>query len=339
MQAFLVRERYSGGQHPTALMAKLRSAPRGRVGELELAARRRLVLRFVAMIRTLNAQIKDLEREIRTAGPRAPGRSDLPLAVQIAGERDHRRGAARGDRRLSRALPRPRRARRRRRPSRRRRWSPANGRPPASDERATSGCASRSAGWRTSSRHWHPWAQTSTPKPASAATSTPARSAPSDAPGAASCGNAGATTPHTTPRDTARCNATSPSPSPARRAQCPTSLPPSGWPAPLSPNGRPARAEREALDSKPPSATHGRLTQDVFGDVRIAGSNVACADGMILRVIDWAYERRRIGASATSPGFARNPRRASASDFGAQHLGQPALARAGAVAVDRHPPH
>src|SRR5438105_5154624 len=66
MQAFLVRERYSGGQHPTALMAKLRSAPRARVGELELAARKRLVLGFVAMIRTLNAQIKDLEGEIRT---------------------------------------------------------------------------------------------------------------------------------------------------------------------------------------------------------------------------------------------------------------------------------
>src|SRR5438552_1960916 len=66
MQAFLVRERYSGGQHPTALMAKLRSAPRARVGELELAARRQLVLSFVAMVRTLNAQIKDLEREIRT---------------------------------------------------------------------------------------------------------------------------------------------------------------------------------------------------------------------------------------------------------------------------------
>ena len=65
MQAFLVRERYSGGQHPTALMAKLRSAPRGRVGELELAARRRLVLSFVAMVRTLNAQIKQLEAEIR----------------------------------------------------------------------------------------------------------------------------------------------------------------------------------------------------------------------------------------------------------------------------------
>jgi transposase len=65
MQAFLVREHYSGGQHPTALMAKLRSAPRGRVGELELAARRQLVLTFVAMIRTLNAQIKELERQIR----------------------------------------------------------------------------------------------------------------------------------------------------------------------------------------------------------------------------------------------------------------------------------
>jgi transposase len=65
MQAFLERERYSGGQHPTALMAKLRSAPRARVGELELAARRQLVLSFVAMVRTLNAQIKDLERAIR----------------------------------------------------------------------------------------------------------------------------------------------------------------------------------------------------------------------------------------------------------------------------------
>ncbi|MGI9185061.1 MAG: IS110 family transposase [Solirubrobacteraceae bacterium] len=66
MQAFLQREHYSGGQHPTALMAKLRGAPHGRVGAIELAARRQLVLTFVAMIRTLNAQIKDLELEIRT---------------------------------------------------------------------------------------------------------------------------------------------------------------------------------------------------------------------------------------------------------------------------------
>ncbi len=65
MQAFLVRERYSGGQHPTALMAQLRNAPRSTIGELELTARRQLVLTYVAMIRTLNAQIKDLERQIR----------------------------------------------------------------------------------------------------------------------------------------------------------------------------------------------------------------------------------------------------------------------------------
>jgi transposase len=65
MQAFLERERYSGRQHPTALMAKLRSAPIGRVGELELATRRQLVLTFVATIRTLNAELKDLERQIR----------------------------------------------------------------------------------------------------------------------------------------------------------------------------------------------------------------------------------------------------------------------------------
>jgi transposase len=65
MQAFLVRERYSGGQHPTALMTKLRSAPRGRVSDQELAARRQLVLSYVTLIRTLNAQIKTLEGQIR----------------------------------------------------------------------------------------------------------------------------------------------------------------------------------------------------------------------------------------------------------------------------------
>jgi transposase len=80
MQAFLVRERYCGGQHPTVLMAKLRSAPRGRVGELELTARRQVVLGLVAMIRTLNAEIKDLEREIRTQARAHPdGRTFVSL--------------------------------------------------------------------------------------------------------------------------------------------------------------------------------------------------------------------------------------------------------------------
>ncbi len=66
MQAFLKREHYSGGQKPAALLTKLRSAPLGRVGEMELAARRQLVLSFVAMVRSLNAQIKQLEGQIRT---------------------------------------------------------------------------------------------------------------------------------------------------------------------------------------------------------------------------------------------------------------------------------
>jgi hypothetical protein len=67
MQAFLERERYSGGQHPTALMAKLpqrparacrRSSSSPRAGSSCSASWR--------WSRTLNAQIKDLEREIRT---------------------------------------------------------------------------------------------------------------------------------------------------------------------------------------------------------------------------------------------------------------------------------
>jgi transposase len=65
MQAFLDRERYSGGQQAAALVAKLREAPQVRIGEAELAARRQLVLTYTTMIRTLNTQIKQLEREIR----------------------------------------------------------------------------------------------------------------------------------------------------------------------------------------------------------------------------------------------------------------------------------
>ena len=80
MQAFLRRERYSGRQKPEALLAKLRSAPEGRVGELELTARRQLVLTYVAMVRTLNGQIKGLERDIRTAVRAHP---DGPLFLSL----------------------------------------------------------------------------------------------------------------------------------------------------------------------------------------------------------------------------------------------------------------
>ena len=67
LQAFLARERYSGGQKPAQLLAKLRSAPEGCVGELELATRRQLVLTLVATLKQLGTQIKQLERQIATA--------------------------------------------------------------------------------------------------------------------------------------------------------------------------------------------------------------------------------------------------------------------------------
>jgi hypothetical protein len=83
MHAFLEREHYSGGQQPTALMAKLRSAPHGWIGQLELDALRQLVLAFVAMIRTLNAQIKDLERVSGTGSARIPtGRCSSPCSTR-----------------------------------------------------------------------------------------------------------------------------------------------------------------------------------------------------------------------------------------------------------------
>jgi transposase len=67
LRGFLVREHYTGRQQPARLLTKLRRAPEARVGELELGIRRALVLSLVATIKTLNEQIKQLERQIATA--------------------------------------------------------------------------------------------------------------------------------------------------------------------------------------------------------------------------------------------------------------------------------
>jgi len=67
LAAFLARSGYSGRQKPADLLAKLRRAPVGRVGELELATRRQLVHTLVAMIKQLSAQIKELERHIASS--------------------------------------------------------------------------------------------------------------------------------------------------------------------------------------------------------------------------------------------------------------------------------
>ena len=67
MAAFLARNRYSGNQAPAKLVAKLRSAPQGRAGVAEIQARKRLVLALVTALKPLVADIKALERQIAQA--------------------------------------------------------------------------------------------------------------------------------------------------------------------------------------------------------------------------------------------------------------------------------
>ena len=52
---------------PSELLRKLRSAPEGRAGEVEINTRRQLVLALVALLKPLVAQIKQLERQIAQA--------------------------------------------------------------------------------------------------------------------------------------------------------------------------------------------------------------------------------------------------------------------------------
>jgi transposase len=67
LAAFLARQHYAGRQKPTELLAKLRRAPEGRVGASELGARRQLVLALVTTLKSLIIQIKALDRQIATA--------------------------------------------------------------------------------------------------------------------------------------------------------------------------------------------------------------------------------------------------------------------------------
>ena len=63
----LTRQHYGGRQKPAQLLAKLRRAPEGRVGEVEMNARRQIVLCLVQTLRTLSTQIKTLDRQIEDA--------------------------------------------------------------------------------------------------------------------------------------------------------------------------------------------------------------------------------------------------------------------------------
>ncbi|MGH3114273.1 MAG: IS110 family transposase, partial [Gaiellaceae bacterium] len=64
LQCFLARQRYSGRRSSVELLERLRAAPRGAGGELELEARRTVVLRLVSSLRPLVEGIAQLDSEI-----------------------------------------------------------------------------------------------------------------------------------------------------------------------------------------------------------------------------------------------------------------------------------
>jgi transposase len=67
LQRFLARQRYSGRRSSLELLERLRAAPRGRAGELELEARRTVVLSLVQSLRPLVEGIQQLDSEIAHA--------------------------------------------------------------------------------------------------------------------------------------------------------------------------------------------------------------------------------------------------------------------------------
>ena len=64
LASFLARNQYCGRRSPAELLARLRTAPNGRSGELELEARRAAVLALVAALRPLVEQIGLLTSQI-----------------------------------------------------------------------------------------------------------------------------------------------------------------------------------------------------------------------------------------------------------------------------------
>jgi transposase len=64
MQAFLAKHGYCGRRPPGELIKRLRAAPAGLTGTVEVEARRDAVLALVGVLRALNNAIKDLDRSI-----------------------------------------------------------------------------------------------------------------------------------------------------------------------------------------------------------------------------------------------------------------------------------
>jgi transposase len=264
MAAFLASQHYSGRKQPSQLLTKLKSAPEGRAGSAELATRRALVLVLVAALEPLVTQIKALERQIATAVREHPtARSSSPCSATPRASSLPPNYSARSATAAAATPPPTRSAATPAKPPSR--SSPASAKSPATAGRATSGYATRSAHSRIAPATGTPGPQTTTPAPALAATITSARSVPSAARGAASCGAAGRTACPTTQPATAPCRSTALSPSQPRRGPAPTSLPPSGCSAPPSPARRPAGPSAKRLTASrhplsPSGVDTGRLT-------------------------------------------------------------------------------
>jgi transposase len=67
LSAFLARHRYCGRKEATQLLGRLRSAPRGRAGEIEVEARRTAVLALIAALRPIVEQVGLLNSQIAYA--------------------------------------------------------------------------------------------------------------------------------------------------------------------------------------------------------------------------------------------------------------------------------
>lgn len=80
MAGFLARHGYCGRRSPGELVERLRNAPQGSAGELELEARRGVVLALVAALKPLVEEIKRLSSEIAAAVRTHP---DGPILLSL----------------------------------------------------------------------------------------------------------------------------------------------------------------------------------------------------------------------------------------------------------------
>jgi transposase len=83
LEAFLTKQRYSGGKSVPELLERIRKAPQGRAGKAQMEARREAVLALVGTLKALVERIKLLEEEIARA-VRAHPDGDLFLSLFVS---------------------------------------------------------------------------------------------------------------------------------------------------------------------------------------------------------------------------------------------------------------